>query len=108
VRRFASADSLTSFILAGKTKWAAAQLDRSKSVSAEATPYPGPIGDKIEPHYSVMVNGTPMDSVLTAMDFGRAHFAFEGKVRIEIKAGERIESFYLGSTPAQNQSHRGG
>src|SRR5262245_20597236 len=65
------------------------------SASAAVTPYPPPPGDAANDQYSVKVNGVEIPSVKTGMDVGYAHFAFDGKARVEIKASEPIKEFNL-------------
>ena len=67
------------------------------SLSAAAvTPYPALPGDPANADYiAVKVNGVGVPSVTTAMQVGYAHFAFEGRARIEVTAKEPIRSFDL-------------
>ena len=69
--------------------WAGATL------LAEVIPYPRPSGDAIDLQYSVSVNGKSVDSVSTVMEVSYAHFAFDGKVHVEIKACEPIRTYDL-------------
>lgn len=58
--------------------------------------YPRIPGDSPNDDYiSVTVNGTPVDTMMTAMNVGYAHFAFTGTVKVEIKAKVPIKTFDL-------------
>lgn len=58
---------------------------------ASVTPYPRVPGDEPNPDYvAVKVNGIPVETIGTTMGVGYAHFAFAGKVRVEITAREPI------------------
>lgn len=62
----------------------------------EVTPYPRVPGDVANPDYlTVVVNGMPVDTVMTTMKVGYAHFAMSGPVRVEITAREPIEHYDL-------------
>jgi len=64
-------------------------------VIAAITPYPRLVIDEPSKSFTLKVEGTPVDCVHTAMQVGYAHFAFTGRVRIEITASEPIESYDL-------------
>lgn len=67
----------------------------SPATAASVTPYPRVPGDEASPHFTVTVDGTPVEVCHTAMKVGYAHFAFEGSVKVEITATEAIKSFDL-------------
>lgn len=62
---------------------------------ATVTPCPRVPGDAANAHFTVKVNGTPVDACSTAMNVGYAHFAFAGTVKVEITASEDIKTFDL-------------
>ena len=57
------------------------------------TPYPLVPDDAPNADYTVKINGTPVAACGTAMNVGYAHFAFTGRVKVEITAREAITSF---------------
>jgi polygalacturonase len=68
----------------------------SSHAIAMITPYPAVPGDEANGDYlSVKVNGVTVPAVTTAMNVGYAHFAFTGKVKVEITAKEPITTFDL-------------
>lgn len=68
----------------------------STQVLAMITPYPAVPGDDANSDYiSVTVDGIAVPTVTTAMNVGYAHFAFTGKVKVEITAKEPITTFDL-------------
>lgn len=62
---------------------------------AAVTPCPRVPSDEANAHFSVKVNGAPVDACSTAMNVGYAHFAFAGTVKVEITASEDIKTFDL-------------
>ncbi|WAC19754.1 glycosyl hydrolase family 28 protein [Luteolibacter sp. SL250] len=62
---------------------------------AAVTPYPRPIDDAASVQYQVKVDGVEVPGVQTVLGVGYAHFAFTGKVRIEVTSTEAIGKFEL-------------
>ncbi|HVJ47309.1 MAG TPA: glycosyl hydrolase family 28 protein [Luteolibacter sp.] len=62
---------------------------------AAVTPYPRPIDDAANTQYQVKVDGVEIPATQTVLGVGYAHFAFTGKVRIEVTSADPIEKFDL-------------
>jgi len=65
-------------------------------VEAEVFPYPRAAGDRANSSFpSVKVDGAAVETVITDMNVGYAHFAFSGTVAVEVAVKEAIETFDL-------------
>ena len=65
------------------------------SAQAAVTPYPRPVGDEVNAQYQVKVDGVEIPSTQPVLGVGYAHFAFKGKVRVEVTSAEPITKFDL-------------
>ncbi|MGE5550608.1 MAG: glycoside hydrolase family 28 protein [Bacteroidota bacterium] len=69
---------------------------RAASPADGVIAYPRCPGDDVNKDYpSVTVNGMPVDTVMTGMNVGYAHFAFSGTATVEITAREAVGAFDL-------------